>query len=85
MAFNKQGLSTPATKGSRLWIYETDDDISDVETSGYFNAAAGSMNVGDTIIANMGDGKKIYNVDAVSSAGVVTVVAANAGGTDVTF
>jgi hypothetical protein len=85
MAFDIQGFSTPNTKGLNLWLYNTSDNIATVEGANYFDDVADSLNVGDTIIAVMGDGKKIYNVDAISAAGAVTVVAANDGSNDIVF
>lgn len=36
--------------GFNLWVYKTDDAAADVDTAGYFNAAANVMNIGDVVL-----------------------------------
>lgn len=35
----------------RIWTYKTNDTIADINTAGYFNAAAADLEVGDLIYA----------------------------------
>jgi len=73
MAFDKSKLALLAQgNGFGLWAYSTTDTQATVNTAGYFNAAAGYLNVGDVIIAN---------VDIASARAVYMFwVNANAGG-----
>jgi N-acetylmuramic acid 6-phosphate (MurNAc-6-P) etherase len=51
MAFTPASLTRLAgASGVSLWHYATADAIADVNTAGYFNAAANMLNVNDVII-----------------------------------
>jgi hypothetical protein len=51
MAFTPASLTRLAgASGVSLWHYSTADTIADVNTVGYFNAAANMLNVNDVII-----------------------------------
>ena len=87
MAFQSKNLSVLAyANGFTLWHYTTADLAADVDSSGYFNAAADMARVGDMILANVDtDGTPasgIYLVNA-NSGGVVDAADMTAvGGTD---
>lgn len=50
-AYVSSGLSDIArANGFTLWVYSSVDAIADVNTSGYFNDAAGMLKVRDVII-----------------------------------
>ncbi len=54
MAYNSKNLSVLAyANGFTLWHYVTTDKAVDVDTAGYFNAAADMLRVGDMIIGNV--------------------------------
>jgi len=59
-----------------LWMFSSNDDISAVETTGYFNTAVNEMRVGDIIMATLDlDGTPVgknYLVSA-KTATVVTI------------
>tara|TARA_R100001463_G_scaffold7287_1_gene23041 strand:- start:12 stop:275 length:264 start_codon:yes stop_codon:yes gene_type:complete len=51
MAYASSGLHKMAgASGVQLWIYQTADAVGTVNTAGYFNSAAGMLNVRDLII-----------------------------------
>lgn len=51
MAFNAEKLTRLAgASGVSLWHYTTADTIADVNTAGYFNAAANMLKLSDVII-----------------------------------
>ena len=51
MAYSASGLHRMAgASGVQLFIYQTTDAVGTVNTSGYFNDAAGMLNVRDLII-----------------------------------
>lgn len=53
MAFANNNLSVLAyANGFTLWHYRTSDAATAVDNSGYFNAAANMVRVGDMILAN---------------------------------
>ena len=57
--------------GFKLWTYESDaDSKADVNTSGYMNEAANSLDVGDRIFCKLADG----NVDMFVASNDGTVV-----------
>ena len=69
MAYDPNNLSALTyANGFTLWHYKTPDSTTTVDTSGYFNEAAGMLRVGDFILAS------------ASSSGGVFVVNSNAGG-----
>jgi hypothetical protein len=52
MAFTPASLTRLAgASGISLWHYSTTDTIADVNTAGYFNAAANMLGLNDVIIA----------------------------------
>jgi hypothetical protein len=53
MAFKPSDLSALAyANGFTLWHYRTTDSSTTVDTTGYFNQAAGILRVGDFIFGN---------------------------------
>ena len=73
MAYDASNLSALTyANGFTLWHYKTPDAAVAVDASGYFNAAASMLRVGDFIFANA-------NVDATMESGVF-IVASNSGG-----
>ena len=73
MAYDASNLSALTyANGFTLWHYKTPDAAAAIDTSGYFNAAASMLRVGDFIFANT-------NVDATMESGVF-IVASNSGG-----
>ena len=54
MAYNPKNLSVLAyANGFTLWHYTSTDDGTVVDNTGYFNAAADMLRVGDMILANV--------------------------------
>jgi len=54
MAFQSKDLSVLAyANGFTLWHYTTIDLATDVDTTGYFNAAANMLRIGDMVLANV--------------------------------
>ena len=77
MAYSSHNLSVLAyANGFTLWHYTSTDDGAVVDTTGYFNAAADMLRVGDMILANVATsgtpGAGIFLVNA-NAAGVVDV------------
>lgn len=57
MAYSSKTLSVLGyANGFTLWHYATPDAAATVDGSGYFNAAAEMLRVGDFILANTGQG-----------------------------
>jgi hypothetical protein len=87
MAFKSRNLSVLAyANGFTLWHYTTPDPAADVDTAGYFNAAADMVRVGDMVLANVATGgtpaSGIFLINA-NAAGVVDAADLTAvGGTD---
>ncbi len=74
MAFESKGLSVLAyANGFTLWHYTTPDLAGEVDTAGYFDAAADMIRVGDMILANV-------DTDGTPGGGIF-LVSSNAGGT----
>lgn len=70
MAYTSTGLTRMAGGGGyNMWYYSSTDALSVVRVSGYFNDAAGMMNVGDLVI--------VYDSDAPTIA--LSVVLSNNG------
>ena len=70
MAYSATGLTRMAGGGGyNMWYYSSTDALSVVRASGYFNDAAGMMNVGDLVI--------VYDSDAPTIA--LSVVLSNTG------
>ncbi len=73
MAYNARDLSVLAyANGFTFWHYRTADTAATVDTTGYFNATANALRVGDMILLNAGVGSTPAN-------GLVVVVS-NSGG-----
>lgn len=73
MAFAAEDLSVLAYANVfTLWHYTTPDSAAEVDSAGYFNAAADMLRVGDMILANV-------DTDGTPAAGIL-LVRANAGG-----
>ncbi len=73
MSFKTKDLSVLAyANGFTLWHYTSTDAAATVDTSGYFNAAADMLRVGDMIMAN--------TATAASPAAGILLVANNSGG-----
>lgn len=71
MAFQSKDLSVLAyANGFTLWHFSTTDPATDVDTTGYFNAAADMLRAGDMILANTA-------TDGTPAAGIL-LVASNA-------
>lgn len=50
MAYSASGLTNMASGGGyNMWFYSSEDALSVVRASGYFNNAASMMNVGDVV------------------------------------
>ena len=57
MAYQPQNLSALSyANGFTLWHYRTPDLAADIDTTGYFNIAAGMLRPGDFIMCNAGVG-----------------------------
>lgn len=77
MAYDPKYLSVLAyANGFTLWHFTTTDAAAIVDSSGYFNAAADMVRVGDMILANV-------DTDGSPTAGVFLVTSNNAGIVDV--
>ena len=78
MAYNASNLSALTyANGFTLWHYKTSDAAAVVDSSGYFNAAAAMLRVGDFIFANA-------NISATMQSGVFIVNSNSGGVVDVT-
>lgn len=80
MAFNLQGLENHSGSGGgkKIWSYNGGtDNKAAVKGTGYFNSAAGLLNVGDRILIHASDADFDAHVSAIS-AGVVTIAAIDA-------
>ncbi|CAO3353542.1 hypothetical protein [Azospirillum melinis] len=78
MAYASKDLSVLAyANGFTLWHYTTHDVATDVDTAGYFNAAADLLRVGDMLLANCAVGS------ATPATGVLVVAASANGSVDV--
>jgi len=80
MAFNLQGLENHSGSGGgvKIWSYNAGTDAqAAVKGAGYFNTAAGLLNVGDRILIHASDADFDAHVSAIS-AGVVTIAAIDA-------
>jgi hypothetical protein len=77
MAFQARNLSVLAyANGFTLWHYTTVDPAATVDTSGYFDAAAEMLRVGDLVIANV-------DTDGTPGAGLFLVKSNASGVVDV--
>lgn len=79
MAFANNNFSVLAyANGFTLWHYRSTDTATTVDTSGYFNAAANMVRVGDMILANVGpNGSVSHGVFVVTADDGTTVDVAN--------
>jgi len=76
MAFNAKDLSVLAyANGFTLWHYTTTDLSTEVDTSGYLNAATDIVRVGDMVLANT-------DTDGTPASGIFLVNANAAGVVD---
>ena len=70
MAYSSAGLTRMAGGGGHnLWYYDSADALTAVRVSGYFNNAAGMLNVGDVVF--------VYDNDAPTLG--ISVVLSNTG------
>lgn len=77
MAYNPKNLSALTyANGFTLWHYKTPDGATTVDTTGYFNAAANMLRVGDFVFVNT-------DINATTASGVMIVVSNSAGVVDV--
>ncbi|MDX9862192.1 MAG: hypothetical protein RBS99_14885 [Rhodospirillales bacterium] len=77
MAFQSRNLSVLAyANGFTLWHYTTADAAAEVDTQGYFDAAADMLRAGDMVMANVATG-------AAPAAGIFLVNASGPGAVDV--
>jgi len=78
MAFDASNLSALAyANGFTLWHYKTSDAATAVRATGYFNASANMLRVGDMVLANVAGG------DAVGESGIFVVLSNTGGVVDV--
>ncbi|MDE6481550.1 MAG: hypothetical protein K2L25_01880 [Alphaproteobacteria bacterium] len=74
MAFQNKNLSVIAyANGFTLWHYASEDKMTAISASGYFDSVKTLMNVGDVIIINASDNTALKKVSA--NASNVTVAA----------
>lgn len=77
MAFQSKNLSVLAyANGFTLWHYTTADAAAEVDTQGYFDAAADMLRAGDMVMANVA-------VGTAPAAGIFLVNASGPGVVDV--
>jgi hypothetical protein len=70
MAYSASGLTRMASGGGHsMWFYDSTDAMSVVRASGYFNNAAGMLNVGDVV----------FVLDSDAPAMSISVVLSNTG------
>lgn len=69
MAFVQKNLSVLAyANGFTLWHYTTPDASTEVDNTGYFNAAADMLRAGDMILGNTATGgTPVHGIFAVAS------------------
>jgi hypothetical protein len=73
MAYDSHNLSALTyANGFTLWHYKTNDTAAVVDTSGYFNDAAGMLRVGDFIFGNSNAAGVVDIADAVALGGTNT-------------
>ena len=89
MAYNSNNLSALTyANGFTLWHYKTPDAAAAVDSSGYFNNAAGMLRVGDFIFANASitgtvqSGVFIVNSNAAGVVDVADITSFGATDTD---
>lgn len=76
--FQALGGQSKAGNSPQMWAYTTTDAAADVDTSGYFNAVASILKVGDVILRVTTSSGSVstagwHVVMSVSAAGVVNV------------
>lgn len=72
--FNPIGGQSKATAAPQIWSYTTTDTAATIDTSGYFNAVASLLKVGDLIY------RVTTSSGAVSTAGLHVVMSISAAG-----
>ena len=76
MAYSASGLSRMAGGGGHsLWYYDSTDALSVVRAEGYFNNAAGMLNVGDAIFVLDSDAPTLGISLVLSNTGSVVDIA----------
>lgn len=76
MAYGASGLTRMAGGGGyNMWYYSSTDALSVVRASGYFNDAAGMMNVGDLVIVYDNNAPTIALSVVLSNTGSVVDIA----------
>lgn len=76
MAYSASGLTRMAGGGGHsLWFYDSTDAMSVVRASGYFNDAAGMLNVGDAIFVLDSDAPTLSVSLVLSNTGSVVDIA----------
>ena len=76
--FNPIGGQSKAVAAPQMWSYTTTDTAATIDTSGYFNAVASLVKVGDLIYRVTTSGSSVstaglHVVMSISAAGVVDV------------
>ncbi len=76
MAYSASGLTRMGGGGGHnLWFYTSTDALSAVRASGYFNDAAGMMNVGDVVFVYDNDAPTLGISVVLSNTGTVVDIA----------
>jgi len=76
MAYSASGLTRMAGGGGHnLWFYDSTDAMTVVRASGYFNDAAGMLNVGDAIFVLDSDAPALSVSLVLSNTGSVVDIA----------
>lgn len=76
MAYSASGLTRMAGGGGHsLWFYDSTDAMTVVRASGYFNDAAGMLNVGDAIFVLDSDAPTLSVSLVLSNTGSVVDIA----------
>jgi hypothetical protein len=80
MAFTLKNLENHSGSGAglKVYSYSTGDNKAAVKGTGYFNDAAGLLDVGSRILIHASDADFDCHVSAISGAGVVTIAAIDA-------
>ena len=83
MAFSRDGLSRIGGSGigGTIWMYTSNDSISDTQAAGYFNVASDVLMKGDAIFIAKEEGTSHLHITFVKSVTVAGVVAVAPGTT----
>jgi hypothetical protein len=76
MAYDKTKLGLIAYGGNGFGLYRyttTGDNKAAVQASGYFNASASQLNVGDRIMCSCSDGEMDRTIDSNDGTTVTTI------------